>query len=83
MFDLDKLAALPLFNNSLLNWSVATAVALGALLALLLIRQWIRNYYRRLQATPQTELLEIPVGVLSRTTTPFFMALRCIRGCRR
>ena len=80
MFDLDKLAALPLFNNSLLNWSVATAVALGALLALLLIRRWIRNYYRRLQATPQTELLEIPVGVLSRTTTPFFMALALYLG---
>lgn len=66
MPDFDELAALPLFSNSLLSWSIGGAIALATFLLLLLIRRWIRSYYRRVQATPQTELLEIPVQVLSR-----------------
>ena len=80
MFDLDTLAALPLFSNSLLDWIVASAICVGALSALLLIRRTIRGYHRRLQATAETELLEIPMQVLSRTSLFFFVTLSLFLG---
>lgn len=80
MFDFDELAALPLFNNSLLDWLIATAIAAGASLVLLLARRAIRAYNRRLQTTAETELLEIPMQVLSRTALLFFVALALFLG---
>jgi small-conductance mechanosensitive channel len=80
MFDFDSLATLPLFSNSLLDWILASAIALGALLALLLVRRGIRRYHRKLQATTETELLEIPLQVLSRTALLFFVMLAIFLG---
>jgi small-conductance mechanosensitive channel len=80
MLDFKELAALPLFNNSLLAWSIAGSSALASLLILLFVRSWIRRYQRKLQATPETELLEIPVQVLCRTTAPFFVVLAIYLG---
>ncbi len=68
MFDYSNLAQLPLFSNSLLDWSLALAIAAVALFVLLMVRRGIRAYYKRMQATAETELLEIPLQVLSRTT---------------
>jgi small-conductance mechanosensitive channel len=75
MLDFDALAALPLFNNSLLSWSIAGGIALAAFYILLISRRWIRSYHCKLQATPEAELLEIPAQVLSRTTVGFFLVL--------
>lgn len=82
MFDFDALAALPLFNNSLLAWSIAAGIAVAACFILLIARRWIRSYHRKLQSTPQTELLEIPVQVLSRTTVGFFLVLSAFLGAQ-
>jgi small-conductance mechanosensitive channel len=68
MPDYSNLAQLPLFSNSLLDWSLALAIAAIALFVLLVARRGIRTYYRRMQATAETELLEIPLQVLSRST---------------
>lgn len=80
MLDFETLAALPLFNNSLLDWLVASAIAIGASMVLLLIRRAIRGYHRRLLSTAETELLEIPMQVLSRTTLLFFVILAIFLG---
>ena len=82
MPDLDTLAALPLFRNSVLDWIVATAIATGVLLALLLVRRLVRRYHQRMVATAQTELLEIPLQVLSRTTLLFLLVLTPFLGAQ-
>lgn len=68
MPDYSNLAQLPLFNNSLMDWGLALAIAAIALFILLMIRRAVRAYYKRMQVTAETELLEIPLQVLSRTT---------------
>lgn len=59
---------LPLFSNSLLDWSLALAIATITLIVVLVVRRAVRAYYTRMQATAETELLEIPLQVLSKTT---------------
>ena len=80
MPDFERLAALPLFDNSLLAWSIAGAIALGVFFALLIVRRAVRSYLRKARTTPQTEFLEIPVQVLSRTTAAFFFVLAIYLG---
>ena len=80
MLDMNALAALPLFDNSLLAWSMAVGIALTSFLLLLVLRRWVRAYHRKLQATSETEFLEIPVQVLSRTTAVFFAILAVYLG---
>jgi small-conductance mechanosensitive channel len=75
MLDFDSLAALPLFHNSVLDWIVAAGIATGALMVLLLLRRSVRGYHRKMMATSETELLEIPMQVLSRTTLLFLAVL--------
>jgi small-conductance mechanosensitive channel len=82
MFDFDGLAALPLFSNTVLDWTVAAGIVAGALLVLLLLRRSVRSYHRRMMATAETELLEIPMQVLSRTTMLFFVALALFIGAQ-
>jgi small-conductance mechanosensitive channel len=82
MFDFDNLAALPLFRNSVLDWLVAAGIVAGALLVLLLVRRLVRSYHRRMMATAETELLEIPMQVLSRTTILFFVTLALFLGAQ-
>ena len=80
MPDFERLATLPLFDNSLLAWSIAGAIALGVFFVLLIVRRAVRNYLRKARTTPQTEFLEIPVQVLSRTTAAFFFVLAIYLG---
>lgn len=75
MLDFNMLAALPLFSNSILDWIVATAIAAGTFMVLLVIRRSVQRYHEKMAATPETELLEIPMQVLSRTTLIFFVVL--------
>jgi small-conductance mechanosensitive channel len=80
MLDINELAALPAFDNSVLAWALAFAIALASFLLLLAMRRWVRAYHRKVQATAETEILEIPVQVLSRTTAAFFVILGVYLG---
>jgi len=80
--DLRELSTLPLFSNSALAWLIALALASVSLLALIGLRTAVRRYYKRLQTTPETEILEIPAGVLGRTSLPFFLVVSLAIGTR-
>jgi small-conductance mechanosensitive channel len=82
MTDVESLAKLPLFSNSLLDWVVAIGIATIALLAFLIVRRSIRAYYKKLHATAETELLEIPLQVLSRTTLALLIVVSLVLGAQ-
>jgi small-conductance mechanosensitive channel len=73
MAELKELFDWSFFGNPAWRWMVAGAVALGVLFVLLLLRRVARKQYARLEATPQDELLEIPLHVASRTTVWFLL----------
>ncbi|HTV78094.1 MAG TPA: mechanosensitive ion channel family protein [Steroidobacteraceae bacterium] len=77
-----KFLALPIFRNSLPDWAAALGVALAVMLVLLVARTVVRRYHARLAATNRVEILEVPLGVLSRTTLPFFLILSLFIGLR-
>lgn len=77
---LDSLTSLTLFQNSMLAWLIALAVVVVLFLVLLTARGAIRRYHERLKATEHTELAEIPVEILSRTTLLFFCVLSLFVG---
>src|SRR3954447_11147291 len=70
----------PLFNNSLSSWLIAGAITLVVLATLLLLRPVVRRYSERLRLTDRTEILEIPMQVLSRTTLPFLVLVGVFLG---
>lgn len=82
MPDLSKLTQLPLFSNSLLDWSMALGIAAVAFMVFLMARRAIRTYYKKMQATTATELLEIPLQVLSRTTLPLLFIVALFIGAQ-
>jgi small-conductance mechanosensitive channel len=69
----DELASQQLRVNTPLAWASAALVTLGVLLILLTLRRFVRSYHERLKATSDEEWLEIPLGVLSRTTSLSFL----------
>jgi small-conductance mechanosensitive channel len=78
----DKILALPIFHNSLLEWAAALGVAALVLLVLVGSRKVVRGYHARMLATERLEMLEVPFGVLSRTTLIFFLMLSLFTGLR-
>ena len=82
MIDLKKLSGMPLFDNSLLQWTIAAAIAIAVFVVLMSARRAVRGYHKRLQATPKTEILEIPLEVLSRTTLLFFVVVALYCGLK-
>lgn len=80
MAQLDQALSLPLFHNSLLAWSLALAAATAVLAAMLLVRRIVRRYHGRMVATERVELMEIPLEVLSRTTSVFFIVVALFVG---
>ena len=80
MLELDRITDLPIFTNTPVQWLIAVSVVAVVLLVLISARRMIRSYYKRMQATERTELLEIPLGVLSRTTFLFFIAVSLFVG---
>src|SRR3954470_12652552 len=60
-------------GNAAWLWLVAGGVALGLVFILLLLRRLARKQYARFAATPQEELLEIPLHVASRTSGMFLL----------
>ena len=80
MPDLDQFTTPWLLGNSALAWTIAVGIALLAMSVLLAIRRTIRTYYKKLVATADTELLEIPLQVLSRTTLPLLFVVSLFIG---
>ena len=80
MAELQELFDKIYFGNPAWRWIVAGAVALGVLFILLLLRRLTRKQYARLAATPQEELLEIPLHVASRTTVWFLLIAAVFLG---
>jgi hypothetical protein len=69
-----------LFGNSLVAWMIAGGVILVLFTTLFFIRAAIRRYHARLRQTDATELAEIPVEILSRTTLMFFAVVSVFAG---
>lgn len=77
---IEHIRDLPIFSNTPIQWLIAVSVLSLVLAALITARRIVRAYYKRMQATEHTELLEIPLGVLSRTTFLFFIAVSLYVG---
>lgn len=82
MPEISTLSQLPLFSNSLLDWSFSLGIATVGLLALLTARRLVRAYHKRTLATAETELLEIPLQVLSRTTLLLLLVVSLYLGAQ-
>lgn len=61
------------FGNALWHWALALGTALVLLAVLMFIRRLIRTKYARVANTAERELIEIPLKVASKTTTPFLL----------
>jgi small-conductance mechanosensitive channel len=68
------------FGNSLWQWAIAGAIAIGVLIVLLFLRSLVRAQYDRLAKTPHKELIELPLQVVSRTTTLFIVIAALFAG---
>jgi len=68
MNDVEKLVEATYLGNTPWDWAIAAGVALAVFVLLLLIRRAIHSRYQKFAATPETELLELPLKVASRTT---------------
>ena len=77
---LNQLRAMPLFQNPLLSWGIALLTSAVLLTVLLVARGFVRRQHQRMRATEQTELLEVPFEILSRTTLLFFVILSLVTG---
>ncbi len=80
MLELTELFDATYFGNTTLQWIVAGTIVLLVFFALLLVRRLIRSHYHRLVATPQPELMELPLQVASRTTVGFILIAALFAG---
>src|SRR3954454_14328264 len=80
MNEVERLLDNRYLNNSLWQWAVAAAIAVGVFFVTLVIRRVIRSRYERLAATPQTELLELPLKVASHTGMLFLLIVSIYAG---
>ncbi|MEO7773771.1 MAG: mechanosensitive ion channel family protein [Steroidobacteraceae bacterium] len=76
----EQFLAMPLFQNSLLQWASACALTALLLLVLFVVRGAVRRQHQRLLKTQHTEFAEIPLEILSRTTALFFIVLSLFIG---
>jgi small-conductance mechanosensitive channel len=77
---IDDLTGRELFGNSVLGWASALLLVCALFTLLLALRRLVRRELKKLQATPETELLEVPLEVLARTTLPFFVIVSVAAG---
>jgi small-conductance mechanosensitive channel len=68
------------FDNTLWQWGMAAGIVVAVFFVALLIRRIIRSRYERLAATPQTELLELPLKVASNTGMLFLLVVSLYAG---
>jgi small-conductance mechanosensitive channel len=75
MFDFDAWREWPIAQNSPADFLIAGAIFVVLLALLLALRPAVRKYAEKLRKTDRRELLEIPMQVLSRTTSVFLVAV--------
>ena len=80
MSEFEKLLETTYLGNTAWQWTIALAVTAGVFFALLLLRRLIRSHSQRLAATPEIELLELPLSVASRTTVLFLFICAVFAG---
>lgn len=76
----EAVTQLPLFANPPMTWLAALVLAASTVMLGLALRQAVRQYRRRLEATEHVEWLELPVVALSRTTFVFLLLLGLFVG---
>jgi small-conductance mechanosensitive channel len=77
----DQFPRLPIFSqNSLADLLLAIAVMVGLFFVLVAARKVVRRYHRKFLQLEGTQLAEVPLEVLSRTTTLFFVVLAVFTG---
>jgi small-conductance mechanosensitive channel len=60
-------------GNTVWEWGTVATLAAALFAVLLLVRRLIRVRYARYAATPETELMEVPLKIASRTATLFLL----------
>lgn len=67
-------------GNTLWHWTIAGTVAVCVAAILWFVRGLARRQYAKLAATPENELLELPLKVASRTATLFILIAALFAG---
>jgi small-conductance mechanosensitive channel len=80
MNELNHLLDVTYLGNSLGRWALAGAIATIVLGLLLFLRRFFRIQYERRAATPQAELMELPLKVASRTAMLFLLIAAVFAG---
>lgn len=80
MADLNDILDRRLWDNSVLDLAIAAGVAALVFAAGLIARRLVRKHYQRVAATPDRELMELPLRVVSRTTTLFLIFVAAFAG---
>lgn len=72
--------SLPIFHNSPIAWLTALGTAALLYVVLTAVRRLVRRQHKRMMATERVEIMEVPLEVLSRTTTLFLLVLSLFVG---
>ncbi len=80
MNDLSQVLDPTLFGNSLSRWMLAAGVAAAVFIVLLLVRRLVRSQVERLAKTPESELMELPLQVVARTSLLFIFLVAFFAG---
>jgi small-conductance mechanosensitive channel len=72
--------SLPILRNAPLDWLLALGLATALMAGLLIARRIVRRHHARLERRPETELMELPLEILSRTSIPFFLVISIFTG---
>jgi small-conductance mechanosensitive channel len=82
MVDLERVVEATYMGNRLWELTIAAGIMLGVFFVTLLIRRASRSRYERLAATPETEFLELPLQIVSRTTPLFLLVAALYIGAQ-
>ncbi|MGH8188855.1 MAG: mechanosensitive ion channel family protein, partial [Steroidobacteraceae bacterium] len=69
-------------GNEAWRWITALGTSAGTFIVLLLLRRLIKSRYARLVATPQDEIMEVPLHVAARTTVWFLLIVAVYAGAQ-
>jgi small-conductance mechanosensitive channel len=82
VFDPGEWRTAPIFNNSVTSWLIAGGIFLVVLSVLIGLRVIVRRYAETMRSTTKTEVLEIPLLVLSRTALLFITVVALFAGAQ-
>lgn len=78
----EELFSLPIFANSPTEMLTAVLSGTVLLLTVVALRHVVRRYRKRMLTTPEAELMELPIEVLSRTSLAFFVVVSVVFALR-